>query len=69
MVYEFTRDESQDRWEGQSSRGGIETGAKPPETSGQQHQLATSDHATDDARDQQLSQGEPSNIKFPEAKV
>ena len=68
MVYEFTREESQDRWQGQAGRG-LETGMKEPENAGQQQHLATSDHATVDARDQQLPQGEPSNIKFPEAKV
>lgn len=68
MVYEFTREESQDRWEGRAGRG-VETGMKSPENPGQQQPLATSDHATDDARDQQLPQGEPSNIKFPEARV
>jgi hypothetical protein len=35
MVYEFTRDESQDRYEGQTGRGGVETGAKQNQTPGQ----------------------------------
>lgn len=35
MVYEFTRDESQDRYEGQTGRGGVETGAKKNQAPGQ----------------------------------
>lgn len=35
MVYEFTRDESQDRYEGQTGRGGVETGAKQNPAPGQ----------------------------------
>jgi hypothetical protein len=69
MVYEFTRDQSQDRsgWRGHTVQGGVESGGKPPE--GQLQRLSTSGYATDDARGQQLTEGESSNVKFPEVRV